>query len=159
MAKKIALLFGLLSFSLVGNAAVGDHTCRMLGDNNAPFILSMKTGDDFVEVINMCVSAADIQNVMVSGLGALKDVQLGYYNSATQKYENKTFSGELEIVALTGNIKRSEDDSVKPHLHVVLANEKYEVLGGHLQSAKVASGAEVNIIPAQDQIIEHHIIE
>ncbi len=68
---------------------------------------------------------------IIGGIGYVKDVVLGYFNG--KDYVKEFFKGPFELLSANGYF---EDGRV--HLHVVLGDEKYRALGGHLISAKVA---------------------
>jgi predicted DNA-binding protein with PD1-like motif len=59
-----------------------------------------------------------------------------------KKYSGTEFSGNMEIVSLTGNVTR-KDGEVYLHIHIALAREGGSVVGGHLNSARVSATAEI----------------
>lgn len=79
----------------------------------------------------------------LSGIGALKDVELGFYHLDKKQYDRKLFPKEVELLSLEGNLTFLEG---KPffHIHAVLGDENFKAFGGHLFSAKVAVTCEVN---------------
>ena len=68
---------------------------------------------------------------ITAGLGYVKNVKLGYFTG--NGYKTSIFKGPFELLSAIGYY---EDGRV--HLHVVLGDEKYQTLGGHLISAEVA---------------------
>jgi predicted DNA-binding protein with PD1-like motif len=71
--------------------------------------------------------------VILSGIGMLKDFEIGYYDGG--KYITKHFGEPMELLSMHGSIAASDESSV--HIHVSLANEGHNVIGGHLMKAKV----------------------
>ena len=61
-------------------------------------------GENLFESILRCADAANIQSAIISGLGALDDVNVAYYNLNTRQYQTKLFTGMYELVSLNGNI-------------------------------------------------------
>ena len=85
------------------------------------------------------------QRGAISGIGALSEVRLGYFNAEAKKYEEKVFRENIEIVSLRGNISL-KDNEIFPHLHAVLSRRDFSVVGGHLFSGTVYA-FEFEIIP------------
>lgn len=79
----------------------------------------------------------------LSGIGALKDVELGFYHLDKKHYDRKLFPREAELLSLEGNLTLLDG---KPffHIHAVLGDENFRAFGGHLFSAKVAVTCEIN---------------
>ena len=71
--------------------------------------------------------------VILSGIGMLRDFELGYYDGG--KYITKLFNEPMELLSMHGSIAASEESSI--HIHVALADEGHNVIGGHLMKAKV----------------------
>lgn len=85
-----------------------------------------------------------IQAGMISGLGAVKSVTLGFFEPISKQYQQKTFEGAYEITSLIGNIS-TLDQEVYLHAHANFAGADYQVFGGHLAAAVVSATAEIRI--------------
>lgn len=72
----------------------------------------------------------------ISGIGAVSEAELGYFNAKTKAYEKIRLKEDLEIVSLKGNISQ-KDNEVFPHLHAVLSKQDFTAAGGHLFSGTV----------------------
>ena len=85
----------------------------------------------------------NIKSGHLSGIGALKDVELGFYHLDKKQYDRKLFPKEAELLSLEGNLTYLEG---KPffHIHTVLGDEEFRAYGGHLFSATVAVTCEIN---------------
>lgn len=70
---------------------------------------------------------------VVSGIGMLRDVTLGYWNGS--EYARKELSPPHELVGLHGSIAEADGPSV--HLHAALAGPDHALVGGHLMRATV----------------------
>ena len=79
--------------------------------------------------------------VIISGIGQLKKAKLGYFKEKGD-YSPKTFDKPLEILSLTGNINRREDDYLL-HLHAVLGDEDKNAIGGHFIDGEISITAEI----------------
>jgi len=82
--------------------------------------------------------------VVVSGIGQLKFAQLGYFK-AKGNYSPETFNKPLEILSLTGNICKDEDDYTL-HLHAILGDEKKNAIGGHFIKGKISVTGEIVLL-------------
>jgi uncharacterized protein len=82
--------------------------------------------------------------VILSGLGQLKKIQLGYFKEKNN-YTPENFDAPHELLSLTGNICKQDGDYIL-HLHVVLGNEKKNTVGGHLIEGKVEVTNEIVLL-------------
>ena len=82
--------------------------------------------------------------VILSGLGQLKNFQLGYFKENKGYIINK-FETPYELLSLTGNICKQDNEFII-HLHAVLSDEKKNVVGGHLFEGKVEITNEIVIL-------------
>jgi len=116
--------------------------------------------------------------MIVMAIGMLKNSVVGYYNGTT--YEKRTLEKGHELLGLHGsirildgsgeenrkdvgryggggqaNLKTEEGGDKKErriglHIHCMMANERHEVVGGHLFSATVDPLVEMFIVPAEE---------
>ncbi|MFM8314648.1 MAG: PPC domain-containing DNA-binding protein [Deltaproteobacteria bacterium] len=110
-------------------------------------LIVVPKGEKLVATLTRDVSDLGLKGGLISGLGALIDVELGYYHLEEKDYHRKTFSEmDYELISLTGNLSLKEG---KPyiHVHAALGDNQFRVFGGHLFEANVAVTAEVSIIP------------
>ena len=82
-----------------------------------------------------------IDNAKISGIGAVKNTEIGAYDTIKKEYIRKEFSDVLELVSYEGNITLKEG---KPfvHAHVVLSDHDMKPYGGHLFETTVAAVGE-----------------
>ncbi|MBP3442967.1 MAG: DNA-binding protein [Clostridia bacterium] len=71
----------------------------------------------------------DIKSATVQGLGAVNDVDVGYYSLEEKRYFTKIFNQQFEMISLNGNITR-KDGIPYLHLHIALSDENYKILRG-----------------------------
>jgi len=90
---------------------------------------------DLLEQINQFCRENDIKTGMVSAIGAVENIKLGYYKQDVKQYvtldENLSDKGPFEIVHCTGNVSLKDG---KPfcHLHIVVSDREGKCFGGHL---------------------------
>ena len=82
-----------------------------------------------------------ISNAKLSGIGAVKETDIGAYDTIKKEYIRKEYSDILELVSFEGNITL-KDGSPFPHAHVVLSDHNMSTAGGHLFETTVAAVGE-----------------
>ena len=82
-----------------------------------------------------------ISNAKLSGIGAVKETEIGAYDTIKKEYIRKEYSAILELVSFEGNITL-KDGSPFPHAHVVLSDHNMSTAGGHLFETTVAAVGE-----------------
>lgn len=110
---------------------------------------SLTKGLDIINGLTTVMKQNNIAAGIVSGIGALSEAQIGYFNAQTKSYEKKSFQESMEIVSLKGNIS-FKDNELFPHLHVVLSRRDFSAVGGHLFSGTVYA-FEFEIISFEDK--------
>ena len=84
----------------------------------------------------------------VNGLGAISNIEIGYWDIEEKIYVKKTFDEDYELLSLIGNISLVDN---KPfiHTHISFSDTKFKVYGGHLFDAKVIAAAEFCIFTSE----------
>lgn len=116
------------------------------------YIVRLETGDEVISTLSNFSEKEKIPGGFLYGLGAVKDPTLGYFDLEKKEYLKKTFNEEYELSSLVGNIYYFEG---KPgvHAHVTLSGKDFNVIGGHLFSAKITGTGEF-FIYVSDDILE-----
>lgn len=150
MLKKILPLFTLLTSTVIfanQPAAVDKHSCNKLEGSVKPFILVLNTDDELLSSISACAQDAKLLGASISALGQLHNPTLAYFTSNPKdKPTLAQFNGYFELASLNGNIAKNEN-GYYTHAHVVLADQKFNGIAGHVGDAKVGLTVEVTITP------------
>ena len=99
------------------------------------------------EVLETLIKFCSEQSIFfgnITAIGGTHQATIGWYELSTKQYHWQEFSGNLEVVSLTGNISKL-NGAPFIHIHTVLSNEKFECVGGHLKQALVGPTLEVVI--------------
>ncbi len=110
-------------------------------------ILKLNNNEDFFGSLKMATQQNEIQaGIILSGIGMLKDFELGYFDP--EGYKTKHFIEPHELVSMSGSIAYAKDDSSNflPHIHCTLANREHKVYGGHLKKGLVNVLNEITIL-------------
>ncbi|MCP4050115.1 MAG: DNA-binding protein [bacterium] len=115
------------------------------------FILSIEKGEEIVYTLKHFCIKQNIKSGFFTGIGATNKFSIGLFKTSTREYISKEFSGDHEISNLTGNISIMNKE-LYLHIHITLANDKYQAYGGHLNQATVSGACEIIIDPVDDTL-------
>jgi len=83
-------------------------------------------------------------SAVFSGIGAVEQTTLGYYDLARREYSRREYPGSMELVSLTGNLAWADDQPIV-HTHAVIAGPDCVAHGGHLFAARISVTGEVMV--------------
>ena len=80
----------------------------------------------------------------VTGLGALKELEISVFDTKIKEYYNNTYAEAMELLSLTGTITQMHD---RPYLHIHAAagDGSGRAVGGHLKKAVISATGEIVI--------------
>jgi predicted DNA-binding protein with PD1-like motif len=116
------------------------------------YMLRLDSGEDFLNTISGFCEQKGIKAAKVSGIGAVRDARISYFDLQKGEYISIEVPGDVELLSLMGNISIMEGQ-VFAHLHVTLADENFKVHGGHFSAGKVGATAEI-FIEVYDLVLE-----
>jgi predicted DNA-binding protein with PD1-like motif len=106
------------------------------------YLLRLDPGERLVESLLRFSKEQDIRGAAFRGLGAVRDAELGWFDLETKTYRSRTFSENLELLSLEGNVARSEGEPAV-HVHAVCGRKDLGCVGGHLVEALCTVTVEV----------------
>lgn len=114
---------------------------------NSIIIARIDKGEEILEKIKEIALNENIKLANINALGATNDFTVGVFKVEEKKYYSNNFTGNFEIVSLTGTINTMNDEFYA-HIHMSAGNDMGEVFGGHLNRAIVSATCEmvINII-------------
>lgn len=114
---------------------------------NNTIVARMDKGEEILENIKKIALAENIKLANINALGATNNFTVGVFNVDEKKYYSNSFTGNYEIVSLTGTINTMNGEFYT-HIHMSAGNDKGEVFGGHLNKAIISATCEmiINII-------------
>ena len=115
------------------------------------YVVRLDLNEEVIETLTNFVEKEGLAGGTISGIGALKDVTLGYFDPERKEYIKKTFPKEMELVQLTANITHVDG---KPfiHAHAIVSGADYIARAGHLFSATIAITGEMFVLPTDTRI-------
>ncbi|NOZ08436.1 MAG: DNA-binding protein [FCB group bacterium] len=123
---------------------------KYIRDEHQIFV-SLRPGDDVVGSLTEVAERESLRSGLILGIGAVRDVVLGYYDLEKQDYCRRRFSGSFELLGFTGNIS-FRDELLFIHPHVTLSGENFKVIGGHLFEGVISAAGEFVILPGSLKI-------
>lgn len=106
-------------------------------------VVKFDNGEDVFKSLEIVIEKYNINSALIlSGIGMLKDIEIGYYNG--KNYIIERFVDPMELLSMHGSITMGKENRI--HIHVSLANSEHKVFGGHLIKAKVCVLNEIVIL-------------
>ena len=110
-------------------------------------LLKAEPGEELVAAATAALDQLGVFAGSLSAIGACSEAEIGLWDPKTRQYIKVTLPGPLEILALTGNVARTEDGRAFIHPHVVLGDRQMNCRGGHLFRAIVDPTCEMVVRP------------
>ena len=107
------------------------------------YLIRLDKGERLAESLTQFAKETKIEGAWVNGLGGTLEATLGFYDLDKQEYHWQQFDGLRELVSLTGNLAYDEDGKFVFHLHGVLADDRFQTVGGHVKD--LVAGATVEL--------------
>jgi predicted DNA-binding protein with PD1-like motif len=113
-------------------------------------VIRLHEGEDLFSTLLEALRQADLRyGVVLTGVGMLKDFELGWFDHATKGYVKRGFPTPHELVAMSGTVAvavaEGDEPTVMPHVHVALAGPDLSLVGGHLWKATVTVLNEISV--------------
>ena len=106
------------------------------------FALVFDPGDEVLEKLLAFAKQHRLTAASFTGLGALSDAVLGYFDCEEKRYRRIPVAEQVEVLNLTGNLALGNGEP-KLHAHIVLGKADGTAHGGHLLEAHVRPTLEV----------------
>lgn len=113
-------------------------------DDGKFVIVIMEDDEDLLENVKKIIHEFKKEKILavVSALGMLKEVKIGYWNG--KEYEIHEEKEPSELLGISGVITPETDPPY--HFHITIGTKDEKVKGGHLISAKVCNTVEMFLI-------------
>jgi len=106
------------------------------------YILSVSNHTEIVAALAAFCQEKGIASGIVGGIAAISEATFRFLDPATKQYVDRTFSEQMEVTCLTGNISQ-KDGKPYLHVHVTASRRDYSCIGGHLLTAVVNGACEL----------------
>ena len=105
-------------------------------------VMRIDKGEEVLTQLKAMALKEDIKLASVRALGATNDFTVGVFKVEEKKYYANHFTGDFEIVSLTGTISTMNGEYYA-HLHMSAGDEQGRVFGGHLNEAIISATCEM----------------
>ena len=119
------------------------------------FVLVLETGDEVVAKLTAFATSRSLAGSHFTGIGAFRDVVLGYFAWEDKQYRRIALSEQVEVLSLVGDITGGRDGPAL-HAHVVVGRADGTAHGGHLIDAVVRPTLEVMLTESPRHLVRRH---
>ncbi|MDP6877403.1 MAG: DNA-binding protein [Candidatus Marinimicrobia bacterium] len=109
--------------------------------DNDTFFIYLEKDESIMESLTKFCKDQNIDNGKISGIGAIKKIELGAYDLKNKEYIIHSFEEIWELTSYQGNVMLKDGEPFI-HAHINISNHDLEVKGGHLFEATVAAVGE-----------------
>ncbi|WBW49794.1 DNA-binding protein [Peptoniphilus equinus] len=106
------------------------------------YVVRLDRGEEIMTKLTELAEEEGIRLATVYGLGAVTDVEMGFYDVTKKQYYANTFSEDYEVLHLNGNVT-TKDGAPYLHVHLTIADSAGRTFGGHLNKATIAVTGEI----------------
>lgn len=141
LIRKILFTFFLMAMLPVSAYAQPQgklYSYKQFGDQ---YVVSLNNHAEISKALTEFCNDQHIMAGTITGIGAVKEATLRFFNPVTKTYKDKLFAEQLEISNLTGNIAQ-KDGKLYLHLHITLGRSDYTALAGHLLTGVINGAGE-----------------
>jgi len=115
------------------------------------YLLVLDRDEELVSTVTAFLAERGIMGGTVTGIGALKNHTLGFFDIESQEYLKRTFEENMELGNLTGTIG-SVDGKTFLHAHATVCGPELIAFTGHLFKAEVAVTAELIVTDFETEL-------
>jgi|TARA_B100000678_G_scaffold1459_1_gene1248 hypothetical protein len=101
------------------------------------YIIYLEQSESIMAMLTQFCKDHQIINGQISGLGAIKEIELGSYDLKNQEYITHKLDDTWELTSYQANIQLKDGEPFI-HAHINISDHDLTVKGGHLFDAKVA---------------------
>jgi predicted DNA-binding protein with PD1-like motif len=97
--------------------------------------IRIDSGEKLVSTLRQASDVIPLRNAaIVSGVGMLDGIDLGFFNASIDDYDHRRFDGIFDLSTVAGNIIRRSGEAM-PHVHAVFNDARYQTYSGHVIEA------------------------
>ena len=107
-------------------------------------VVRLDPDDEILTQLAQIAEQEQIKLAEITGLGALKELEISVFDIQEKVYYNNTYAEAMELLSLTGTVTRM-DGAPYLHLHATAGDGTGKAVGGHLKKAVISATAEIII--------------
>lgn len=121
--------------------------------------LVFERGDEVVSGLTDWATENQLPGSSFTGIGAFSEATLGFYDLDRQEYAEIPVDGQVEVLALAGDITLDGRGGWQVHGHVVCGRRDGSTVGGHLLRAVTRPTLEVVVTASATHLRRSHDAE
>ena len=119
--------------------------------DNDNLIVVLEKDEEIIKSLREVCKRYNINSGVLTGIGAGKHFEIGYYDVSSQNYIIRELPEEYEITNLNGNIS-IKDDEIVLHIHINLSDSSFHTFGGHLFKGIITGTCEIYITKGKGKL-------
>lgn len=125
---------------------------RQVAENPKTLVVILDTGDEVLSALKSVAHTEKLAGSSFKAIGALSDVELGWFNCETKTYETViNLKEQVELLPLIGDIAL-KDGEPQVHAHLVIGRKDGTAHDGYLLSAMVRPTCEIVITEGPEHL-------
>lgn len=128
---------------------------KVISQEGNRYLLRFDPGEDVLASLKDFCREYEVFGGFFSGIGAICDLELAFYDLEEKKYRVERFEEDLEIVSLSGNVSVKDAERII-HAHGSFADENFEVIGGHVKKLVVSATCELMLENVGDRFVREY---
>jgi predicted DNA-binding protein with PD1-like motif len=115
---------------------------KIIIKENNKYVLRFNRGEEVISLLKEFCKEENILSASFTGIGAVNQIKLGWYDVENKEYERKEFQEKLEIISLIGNVSKMEEEIIV-HVHGNFASRDFKSIAGHVDKMIVSATCEI----------------
>ena len=111
---------------------------------NKTYFIFLEKDEPVMKTLTEFCRKNGIQNGEISGIGAVKNIEIGAFDPGSKSYIHKIFDKTHELISCMGNVTL-KDEVPFIHAHITFGDHDMNVKGGHVFAMTVAVVGEFYI--------------
>lgn len=120
-------------------------------DRQRTYALVFDIGDEVMEGLHAFAVEHGLTAAQFTGIGALSEVTLGYFDWEQKNYEEIPMAEQVEVLTLAGDVA-VKNGKPQVHAHVAVAKRDGTAHGGHLLRGLVRPTLEVILVESPEHL-------
>ena len=118
---------------------------KQVADAPKTYVVILDTGEEILSSLQQFANATRLAGSSFKAIGALSQVELGWFNWETKKYQDAVkLDEQVELLSLIGDIALLNSEP-QVHAHLIVGRADGTAHGGHLMRATVRPTCELVI--------------
>ncbi len=115
------------------------------------YLIRLDQGEELYQSLEVFCDEHQIQSGTVTGIGMVRFVELGYFNSELADYDRMSYDENLEVLSFSGTIAEYND---RPffHIHGIFGRKDFHTVGGHVMRAVADMTVEIFVSDFETRI-------